>query len=247
MKPKFKRHTKPGFSKANKSLTVSEYTTLLGLAAEARKMIAAKYDRLSVGRVRVFTEPRKGGLRTKLWGSGTIKPQQVKDIQDMLTKRFPQLNVEVHYNAEKQHMWYLDALSIFLRVKPNTWPISEYEVAAKPAPVAQKPKARLSGSPLIMQSAVVDVATIPAGTISIETQMHICVGSDATSLEFELVDSWLLLNGEMVNYKESEPYHNYLILHLGRSKDQIYKDASSAAEELIRKSVVFHGKRLFIG
>lgn len=233
-------HTKPGFSKANKSLTVSEYTTLLGLAAEARKMIAAKYDRLSVGRVRVFTEPRKGGLRTKLWGSGTIKPQQVKDIQDMLTKRFPQLNVEVHYNAEKQHRWYLDALSIFLRVKPDTF-------TSKPAPAAEKPKARLSGSPLIMQSAIVDVATIPAGTISIETQMHISIGSDATSLEFELVDSWLLLNGEMVNYKESEPYHNYLVLHLGRSKDQIYKDASSAAEELIRKSVIFHGTRLFIG
>jgi hypothetical protein len=240
-------HTKPGFSKANKSLTVSEYTALLGLAAEARKMIAAKYDRLSVGRVRVFTEPRKGGLRTKLWGSGTIKPQQVKDIQDMLTKRFPQLNVEVHYNATKEHRWYLDALSIFLRVKPNTWPISEYEVAAKPAPVAQKPKARLSGAPLIMQSAVVDVATIPAGTLSIETQMHIGVGSKTNNLEFELVDSWLLLNGEFVHFSDSDPYHNYLVLHLGRSKDQIYKDASSAAEELIRKSVVFHGKKLFIG
>ena len=244
---KFQTHTKPGISKANKSLSVSEYTTLLGLAAEARKMIAAKYDRLSVGRVRVFTEPRKGGLRTKLWGSGTVKPQQVKDIQDMLTKRFPQLNVEVHYNAEKQHMWYLDALSIFLRVKPNTWPISEYEVAAKPAPAAQKPKARLSGSPLIMQSAIVDVATIPAGTLSIETQMHISIGSNTKTLEFELVDSWLLLNGDLVNYKESDPYHNYLELHLGRSKDQIYKDASSAAEELIRKSVIFHGTRLFIG
>ena len=90
-------HTKPGFSKANKSLTVSEYTTLLGLAAEARKMIAAKYDRLSVGRVRVFTEPRKGGLRTKLWHCGHISFKQVEDIQDMLTKRFPQLTVKVEY------------------------------------------------------------------------------------------------------------------------------------------------------
>lgn len=233
-------HTKPGFSKANKSLSVSEYTTLLGLAAEARKMIAAKYDRLSVGRVRVFTEPRKGGLRTKLWGSGTVKPQQVKDIQDMLTKRFPQLNVEVHYNAEKQHRWYLDALSIFLRVKPNTF-------TSKPAPAAEKPKARLSGSPLIMQSAIVDVATIPAGTLSIETQMHIAIGSKTNNLEFELVDSWMLLNGEFIMNSDSGPYHNYLVLHLGRSKDQIYKDAEAAAEEVIRKSVVLHGGKLFVG
>ena len=240
-------HTKPGFSKANKSLTVSEYTTLLGLAAEARKLVGAKYDRLSVGHVRVFTEPRKGGLRTKLWGSGTVKPQQVKDIQDMLTKRFPQLNVEVHYNAEKQCRWYLDALSIFLRVKPNTWPISEYEVAAKPAPVAEKPKVRLSGSPLIMQSAVVDVATIPAGTLSIETQMHIAVGSKTKTLEFELVDSWLLLNGEYIMHSDSDPYNNYLVLHLGRSKDQIYKDAESAAEEVMRKSMVFRDGKLIIG
>ena len=31
-------HTKPGFSKANKTLSVSDYTKLLQIAAEARKL-----------------------------------------------------------------------------------------------------------------------------------------------------------------------------------------------------------------
>lgn len=230
-------HTKPGFSKANKSLSLSDYKNLLELAAQARKLINANHK---LNYIRVFTEPRKGGLRTKFWGiRGTVSDAQVKAIQHMLTKHFPQLAIDVKMDPSAW-AWGFNSLSISLRVKPDTF-------TSKPAPAAEKLKARLSGSPLIMQSAIVDIATIPAGTISIETQLNISIGSDATSLEFEVVDSWLILNGEMVNYKESEPYHNYLILHLGRSKDQIYKDASSAAEELIRKSVVFHGKRLFIG
>jgi hypothetical protein len=235
-----KHHTKPGFSKANKSLTIPEYTTLLGLAAEARKMIAAKYDRLTVGRVRVFTEPRKGGLRTKLWGSGYIKPQQVRDIQDMLTKQFPQLNVEVHFNAEKQQRWYFDALSIYLRPKPATLAGSTFT-----APVAEKPKARIFGSPLIMHSAVVDIATIPAGTLSVESQFHITINEDpAKGLEFELVDSWLVLNDKhLVVCEDRDKYDNFLELYLGRDIASIYKDAQTAAEEVVRKSVVLHGKK----
>jgi len=232
-------HTFPGHSKANKCLSVSDYTKLLQIAAEARKLVGAKYDRLSVGHCRVFTEPRKGGLRTKLWGSGTIQPQQVKDIQDMLTKRFPQYAIRVEYNATKQCKWYLDALSIFILVKPNS-------TVAKKATVAEKPKARLTGTPMIMQSAVVDVATIPAGKIGLESQFHIHIGKD-NQLEFELVDTWLVLNDNLVKYNESEKYDNYLEMHLGRSIEDIRKDAMNAAEELVRQSVVFHGKRLFVG
>jgi len=230
-------HTKPGFSKANKSLSLSDYKNLLELAAQARKLINANHK---LNYIRVFTEPRKGGLRTKFWGiQGIVSDAQVKAIQHMLTKHFPQLAIDVKIDASAW-AWGFNSLSISLRVKPDTF-------TSKPAPVAQKPKARLSGAPLIMQSAVVDVATIPAGTLSIETQMHIGVGSKTNNLEFELVDSWLLLNGEFVHFSDSDPYHNYLILHLGRSKDQIYKDAVSAAEEVMRKSIVLHGKRMFIG
>jgi hypothetical protein len=232
-----RNHTFPGHSKGNKSLTVSEYTELLGLAAEARKMIGAKYERLQVGKYRAFTEARKGGLRTKLWGSGFVKPQQVKDIQDMLTKRFPQLNIKVRFDGE--HRWFLNSLSIFMQVKPNS-------TVAKPAVVAEKPKARLTGTPMIMQSAVIDVATIPAGKIGLESQFHIHIGKD-NQLEFELVDTWLVLNDNLVKYNESEKYNNYLEMHLGRSIEDIRKDAMNAAEELVRQSVVFHGKRLFVG
>lgn len=230
-------HTFPGYSKGNKSLTVSEYKELLGLAAEARKLIGAKYDRLTVGRYRAFTEARKGGLRTKLWGSGFVKPQQVKDIQDMLTKQFPQLDINVRFDGE--HRWFLNSLSIFMRVKPNS-------TVAKKATVAEKPKARLTGTPMIMQSAVVDVATIPAGKIGLESQFHIHIGKD-NQLEFELVDTWLVLNDNLVKYNESEKYDNYLEMHLGRSIEDIRKDAMNAAEELVRQLVVFHGKRLFVG
>ena len=77
--------------------------------------------------------------------------------------------------------------------------------------------------------------------------MHIAVRSKTNNLEFELIDSWLLLNGEFVMNSDTGPYHNYLVLHLGRSKEEIYKDAVSAAEEVMRKSIVLHGKRMFIG
>ncbi len=231
-------HTFPGHSKGNKSLTVSDYKELLGLAAEARKLIGAKYDRLTVGRYRAFTEARKGGLRTKLWGSGFVKPQQVKDIQDMLTKQFPQLDINVRFDGE--HRWFLNSLSIFMRVKPNS-------TVAKKATVAEKPKARITGTPLVMQSAVVDIATIPAGTISIETQYHICISNTTNKLEFELVDSWLVLNGDLINYKESDKYENFLEMHTGRDIKTIYADAESANEEAVRQSIVCHGKKLFVG
>jgi len=236
----YSTHTKPGHSKANTTLSVSDYTKLLQIAAEARKLIGTKYDRLTVGRYRVFTEPRKGGLRTKLWGSGTIKPEQVKDIQDLLTKRFPQYAIRVEYNATKQCRWYLDALSIFITMKPV---IED----PKPAVVEEKPKARLSQTPLIMQNAIVDLATIPAGTISIETQVHITIGSNTKELEFEYCDSWLVLNDKMIDYKESDKYENFLEMHLGRSFAEIIDDANSAAAQLIRKSVVLHGGKLFVG
>ena len=195
----YSTHTKPGHSKANTTLSVSDYTKLLQIAAEARKLIGAKYDRLTVGRYRVFTEPRKGGLRTKLWGSGTIQPQQVKDIQDLLTKRFPQYAIRVEYNATKQCRWYLDALSIFITMKPV---IED----PKPAVVAEKPKVRLAelvGTPLIMRNARVNIATISAGTLYIETQVHICVGFNTKELEFELCDSWLVLDDELITDKDS--------------------------------------------
>lgn len=232
-------HTKPGHSKANKCLSVSEYTKLLQIAAEARKLVGAKYDRLSVGQYRAFTEPRKGGLRTKLWGVGTVKPQTVSDIQDMLTKRFPQYTIRVENNAFNQQRWFLDALSIFITVKPVSGD-------PKPAVVAEKPKARLTGTPLVMQSAVCDIATIPAGTISIESQYHISTSIATNNLEFELVDSWLVLNGGLINYKESDKYENFLEMHLGRDIKTIYADAESANEEAVRQSIVCHGKRLFV-
>ena len=224
-------HTKPGHSKANKSLSVSEYTKLLQIAAEARKLVIAHNARL--GNTRVFTEPRKGGLRTKLWGSGLVKTQDVIAIQDMLTKRFPQYTIRVDFSTA--YMWALQSLSIYITVKPI---IAE----PKAAVVAEKPKARLTGSTLIMRNAIVEVATIPAGTLSIESQFHISVGS----MEFELVDSWLVLNDDMVNYKESEKYHNYLEMHLGRSMEAIYKDAAAAAEEVVRKAIVLHDSKLII-
>ena len=227
-------HTKPGHSKANKSLSVSEYTKLLQIAAEARKLVIAHNARL--GNTRVFTEPRKGGLRTKLWGSGLVKTQDVIAIQDMLTKRFPQYAIRVEYSGPHHAYWYaLESLSIYMLVKP---------IVAEPKAVvvAEKPKARLTGSTLIMRNAIVEVATIPAGTLSIESQFHISVGS----MEFELVDSWLVLNDDMVNYKESEKYHNYLEMHLGRSMEAIYKDAAAAAEEVVRKAIVLHDSKLII-
>tara|TARA_R110000868_G_scaffold51018_3_gene162297 strand:- start:409 stop:1101 length:693 start_codon:yes stop_codon:yes gene_type:complete len=224
-------HTKPGHSKANKSLSVSEYTKLLQIAAEARKLVIAHNARL--GNTRVFTEPRKGGLRTKLWGSGLVKTQDIIAIQDMLTKRFPQYTIRVDFSTA--YMWALQSLSIYITVKPI---IAE----PKAAVVAEKPKARLTGSTLIMRNAIVEVATIPAGTLSIESQFHISVGS----MEFELVDSWLVLNDDMVNYKESEKYHNYLEMHLGRSMEAIYKDAAAAAEEVVRKAIVLHDSKLII-
>jgi len=228
-------HTKPGHSKANKSLSVSEYTKLLDIAAEARKIVIANYPRL--GNTRVFTEPRKGGLRTKLWGSGLVKTQDVKAIQDMLTKRFPQYAIRVDFSTA--YMWALQSLSIYILVKPV---IAE----VKDAVIEEKPKARLTGSALIMRNAIIQIATIPAGTIHVESQFHISVGSDAKTLEFEFIDSWLVLNDDMVNYGESEKYHNFLEMHLGRSIDDVYKDAAAAAEEVLRESIVFHDTKLII-
>ena len=236
----YSTHTKPGHSKANKSLSVSDYTKLLQIAAEARKLIGTKYDRLTVGRYRVFTEPRKGGLRTKLWGSGMIQPQQVKDIQDLLTKRFPQYAIRVEYNATKQCRWYLDALSIFITMKPVI-------ADPKPAVVEEKPKAELTGSPLIMRNARVSIATLPAGTLSIETQAHICVGSNTKELEFEIVDSWLVLDGEFINHIQSVKYENYIELHTGRKYSDVVEDAQNVAANLIRESIVFHNGKLFVG
>ena len=246
----YSTHTKPGHSKANTTLSVSDYTKLLQIAAEARKLIGAKYDRLTVGRYRTFTEPRKGGLRTKLWGSGTIQPQQVKDIQDLLTKRFPQYAIRVEYNATKHSLWYLDALSIFITMKPV---IAE----PKPAVVArfgfyenEKPKVRLAelvGTPLIMRNARVNIATISAGTLYIETQIHICVGFNTKELEFELCDSWLVLDDELITNKDSAKYENYIEVHTGRKYSDVVKDAEIVATNLIRESIVFHNGKLFIG
>lgn len=120
------KHTKPGYSKANKSLTVSKYKELLELAADARNLVGAKYDRLSVGKyIRVFTEPRKGGLRTKFYGSGTVKPNDVKRIQNTLTKKFPQLDVNVVFDNNTHpyklvNPWTVSSLSIYMRVKPKS-------------------------------------------------------------------------------------------------------------------------------
>jgi hypothetical protein len=239
----YSTHTKPGHSKANTTLSVSDYTKLLQIAAEARKLIGTKYDRLTVGRYRVFTEPRKGGLRTKLWGSGTIQPQQVKDIQDLLTKRFPQYAIRVEYNATKQCRWYLDALSIFITMKPVI-------ADPKPAVVEEKPKARLAelcGTPLIMRNARVNIATISAGTLYIETQAHICVGFNTKELEIEICDSWLVLDDEMISHKDSDKYENYIELHTGRKFLDIVKDAEIVAGNLIRESIVLHNGKLFVG
>lgn len=238
-------HTKPGFSKANKTLSVSDYTKLLQIAAEARKLIGAKYDRLTVGRYRVFTEPRKGGLRTKLWGSGIVKPQQVKDMQDMLTKRFPQLNIRVEFsgNQMKRHYWELEYVAIFITMKPVS-------ADPKPAVVAEKPKARLAelvGTPLIMRNARVNIATISAGTLYIETQVHISVGFNTKELEFELCDSWLVLDDELIDHIQSIKYENYIELHTGRKYSDVVKDAEIVATNLIRESIVFHSGKLFIG
>jgi len=117
----------------------------------------------------------------------------------------------------------------------------------KPAVVEEKSKARMGKSPLIMQTAIVDLATIPAGTISIETQVHITIGSSTKELEFEYCDSWLVLNGKMIDYKESDRYESFLEMHLGRSFAEIIDDANSAAAQVIRKSVVLHGGKLFVG
>ena len=59
--------------------------------------------------------------------------------------------------------------------------------------------------------------------------------------------TWLVLNDDLVKYTEAEKYNNYLEMHLGRSIEDITKDAMNAAEELVRKSIVFHGTRIFIG
>jgi len=239
----YSTHTKPGHSKANTTLSVSDYTKLLQIAAEARKLIGTKYDRLTVGRYRVFTEPRKGGLRTKLWGSGTIGTQQVKDIQDLLTKRFPQYAIKVEYNATKQCRWYLDALSIFITMKPVS-------ADPKPAVVEEKPKARLAelcGTPLIMRNARVNIATISAGTLYIETQAHICIGFNTKELEVEICDSWLVLDDEMISDRDSDKYENYIELHTGRKFLDIVKDAEIVAGNLIRESIVLHNGKLFVG
>ena len=239
----YSTHTKPGHSKANKTLSVSDYTKLLQIAAEARKLIGAKYDRLTVGRYRVFTEPRKGGLRTKLWGSGTVKPETVKDIQDLLTKRFPQYAIRVEYNATKHSLWYLDALSIFITMKPV---IED----PKPAVVArfgfyenEKPKARLAelvGNPLIMRNARVNIATISTGTLYIETQVHISIESIFNKFFFEVCDSWLVLDDELITDKDSAKYENYIEVHTGRKFLDIVKDAQIVATNLIRESIVLH-------
>jgi hypothetical protein len=231
-------YTKPGYSKANKTLSVSDYTKLLQIAAEARKMLIAKYGHLA-GNSRVFTEPRKGGLRTKFWGSGKVEPQQVIDMQDMLTKRFPQLNIRVKFSNVKR--WYqVEDLSIFITMKPVI-------ADPKPAVVEEKPKAELTGSPLIMRNARVSIATLPAGTLYIETQAHICVGSNMKELEFEIVDSWLVLDGEFINHIQAVKYENYIELHTGRKYSDVVEDAQNVAANLIRESIVFHNGKLFVG
>jgi hypothetical protein len=157
----------------------------------------------------------------------------------MLTKQFPQLDINVRFDGNDKYLWSLDSLMIFMRVKPNS-------TVAKSAVVAGKPKARLTGTPLVMQSAVCDIATIPAGIISIESQYHISTSIATNNMDFELVDSWLVLNGGLINYKESDKYENFLEMHLGRDIKTIYADAESANEEAVRQSIVCHGKRLFV-
>jgi len=74
-----------------------------------------------------------------------------------------------------------------------------------------------------------------------------CISNTTNKLEFELVDSWLVLNGDLINYKESDKYENFLEMHTGRDIKTIYADAESANEEAVRQSIVCHGKKLFVG
>jgi hypothetical protein len=109
-----------------------------------------------------------------------------------------------------------------------------------------KSVARITGTPLIMQSAVVDIVTIPAGKIGIESQFHITIGEN-NKPEFELVDRWLVLNDDLVKHTEAEKYSNFLELCTGRDLRSIYSDAESAAEELIRSCISYNGGILKVG
>jgi hypothetical protein len=98
-------------TKANK-LTETKYLHLLDVAKKLREA----YLLMSKGRCyRVYTEARKGGLRSKMC-MGKVDIKSILELNDMAKTMYPHLDIVVEQN-KGNHPWSFDSVCIFVKVK----------------------------------------------------------------------------------------------------------------------------------
>lgn len=98
-------------TKANK-LSETKYLHLLDVA----KTLRGAYSRLSKGRCyRVYTEARKGGLRSKMC-MGKIDYLAMAKLNDVVGALYPHLDIVIKPTTET-YPWSFSGVSIFVKVK----------------------------------------------------------------------------------------------------------------------------------
>lgn len=100
-------------TKANK-LTETKYLHLLDVAKTLREV----YLRMSkLEHFRVYTEARKGGLRSKIClYSSKIKPIHITKLNEMVKTLYPHLDIIVK-QPTKKYLWSSNDVCIFIKVK----------------------------------------------------------------------------------------------------------------------------------
>jgi hypothetical protein len=98
-------------TKANK-LTETKYVHLLDVAKTLRRV----YLRMSKDKCyRVYTEARKGGLRSKMCLS-KIDEKSIRLLNDTVKIMYPHLDIVVKRNTSNRP-WSFDEVCIFVKVK----------------------------------------------------------------------------------------------------------------------------------
>ncbi len=98
-------------TKANK-LPETQYIEMLDVAKQLRKIITKSNSGLRV--YRVYTEARKGGLRSKMeLGGNTVN---ISALQKLANKRYPHLDIQIKRHDSKW-AWSNRGVCIFIKVK----------------------------------------------------------------------------------------------------------------------------------
>ena len=98
-------------TKANQ-LPEAQYIEMLDVAKQLRKVITKSDPKLNVWRV--YTEARKGGLRSKMeLGKNKVN---IDTIQKLANKTYPHLDIQIKRHDSKW-AWSNSGVCIFIKVK----------------------------------------------------------------------------------------------------------------------------------